>query len=691
MNTTPQSSVSPIADLPRRADEHFRLALFAVVAHLIEIWGDGKPAEVLARYPFLQDYADEISASLGRADWSATDWRAALRSWELGQTDLAGELPLHLLAAAGLSPLELELLLAVGLPEEDPRFSELFERTTGRDGHPTTGLLLAWWRDAEDGGDRVEAVRQALMRLVRQGLIRPLNPDAPRSEWALAVAEPLWDSLRGARPEVPWLGIEPPDRLTPLDAYVAAPDVLAACRGLPELLRRHPAQVLAIRGPGHNGRKTLAGAVARALGKTLLVAGPQVPEDPRLWPLLGALAVTLDALPVVELQIPPGEARRLPPLPLHRGPVIVVTGRQGGIQVEGSATLLTLPLPMPDPDCRRLHWHTAAPDQPAAALEALVQTARLTSGGIRRLAVAASNGARLAGRAIIAPEDLKLACRGLQGSRLETLATRLETRGDLDDLALDEQTRDDLRTLVARCRHREALSERFGQGADSGVRALLSGPSGTGKTLAARLLAARLGKDLYRVDLAATVNKYLGETEKNLEHALAAAEELDAILLLDEGDALMAARTDVGSSNDRYANLETNFLLQRIETFEGILLVTTNAAERIDKAFSRRMDMVIPFRAPDDWQRWQILTMHLAAPWLDDALLQEIASRCSLTGGQLRNIAQHAQLLALETGDPLTESHLLRALEREYRKTGARSPIKPFTGGDAPVELTAWR
>ena len=159
--------------------------------------------------------------------------------------------------------------------------------------------------------------------------------------------------------------------------------------------------------------------------------------------------------------------------------------------------------------------------------------------------------------------------------------------------------------MLARCQHREALAAaacECGEDASHtcGVRALLSGPSGTGKTLAARILAAALGKDLYRVDVSATVNKYLGETEKNLDRAFSAAEELDIILLLDEGDALMATRTDVGSSNDRYANLETNFLLQRIELFAGILLVTTNAADRIDKAFARRMDVIILFRAPDE-------------------------------------------------------------------------------------------
>jgi SpoVK/Ycf46/Vps4 family AAA+-type ATPase len=153
------------------------------------------------------------------------------------------------------------------------------------------------------------------------------------------------------------------------------------------------------------------------------------------------------------------------------------------------------------------------------------------------------------------------------------------------------------------------------------------------------------------------------------------------ILLLDEGDALMAARTDVGSSNDRYANLETNFLLQRIESFAGILLVTTNAAERIDRAFARRMDVVIPFRAPDEWQRYRILTMHLNAPGLDgDGLVQEIAARCAITGGQIRNIVGHARLLAMQAGVPIAPAHLYASLVREYRKSGAHCPVARPSG-----------
>jgi hypothetical protein len=675
---------SVLAEVPRTAAEHLRLALFGVVAHLIEVCGEGDQAETLTAHPFLADYADAIASRLDDIDWTAAAWRSALMAWEEGRDGSApAGLPLARLFAAGLTRLDLELLLAVGLPEEDPRFCDLFEQQTGRERRPTAGLLLAWWRLDADGADRVEAVRRAILGLVRTGLIQVLNPQAPRSEWTLAVADPLWDSLRGIVPEAPGLRLLESTALLPLAEYIAPPKVARVCRQLPRLLTDQPAQTLVVRGPRHNGRKTLLGAVARDLHRGLLLADTRVLEDEQRWALLGALAVTLDALPLVELALAPGEDRSLPPLPLYGGPIGVAAGTQGGIQVGEGRTLLTLILPIPDAPDRRLLWQAAAPDQLPQTLDTLAAAARLTSGNCRRAAAGARVLARLEGRREIGLGDVQRACRGLQGARLETLATRIEISGTLADLALDEPTRLELDALAARCRHREALAAQSHDGGatSNGVRALFSGPSGTGKTLAARLLAATLGKDLFRVDLSATVNKYLGETEKNLEQAFGAAEELDVILLLDEGDALMAARTDVGSSNDRYANLETNFLLQRIESFAGILLVTTNAAERIDRAFARRMDVVIPFRAPDEWQRYRILTMHLNAPGLDgDGLVQEIAARCAITGGQIRNIVGHARLLAMQAGVPIAPAHLYASLVREYRKSGAHCPVARPSG-----------
>jgi SpoVK/Ycf46/Vps4 family AAA+-type ATPase len=305
---------------------------------------------------------------------------------------------------------------------------------------------------------------------------------------------------------------------------------------------------------------------------------------------------------------------------------------------------------------------------------------RMTGGNIRRTAQLARAEAALAGREQPVAEDVMRGARAQQARLLDTLAARVPTVIDWDRVAVRPETMRELRLLEVRCRHRERIATAVGAAASqdltAGVRALLTGPSGTGKTLAARTLAGVLGVDLYRIDLSTVVNKYLGETEKNLDRLFSRAEESDAALLLDEGDALMTRRTDVQTSNDRYANLETNFLLQRLESFDGIVLITTNAADRIDDAFRRRMDVVIDFGLPDELERWSIWRLHLPdSHAVGDDLVEELAVRCALSGGQMRNAVLHASLLALQDGGTICSEHLEAAVRREYQQAGQVCPL----------------
>lgn len=285
--------------------------------------------------------------------------------------------------------------------------------------------------------------------------------------------------------------------------------------------------------------------------------------------------------------------------------------------------------------------------------------------------------------------DVRDASRALNRQALDTLATCLDAEGSFASLAVSAETRRDLENLGARCRRREHLQAALGEAlrgqVGPGVRALFQGPSGTGKTLAARLLAAELGMDLYRVELASVVSKFIGETEKNLGQIFALAEELDIVLLLDEGDSLLTQRTAVHTSNDRYANLETNYLLQRIESFEGILVVTTNAGDLIDSAFQRRMDVVIDFRAPEAAERLRIWQLHLPEGHaVEAALLRDLSARCALSGGQIKNAVLHASLLALGEECPVGTAHVEAAVQREIRKTGGVYPLRRRTSGEAP-------
>jgi hypothetical protein len=339
---------------------------------------------------------------------------------------------------------------------------------------------------------------------------------------------------------------------------------------------------------------------------------------------------------------------------------------------------VTVTVEVPNAAERTAHW-SAVIDDPSLAVEAAAQY-RMTGGYIRRAAALATAESALAGRDRPTIDDIRNGVRTMHGQLLDTLASRVATQPSWDRVAVAPATRRELELLEARCRHREQIGTMVGDGAlaasNAGVRALLTGASGTGKTLAARTLAGVLGIDLYRVDLATVVNKYLGETEKNLDRLLSCAEEADAALLLDEGDALLSRRTGVGNSNDRYANLETNFLLQRLESFGGVLIVTTNGPERIDDAFQRRMDVVIDFELPDEMERWDIWRLHLPIDHrVPEGVIAELATRCELTGGQLRNAVLHASLLALESSCPVGVEQLETAVRREYAKSGRLCPL----------------
>jgi SpoVK/Ycf46/Vps4 family AAA+-type ATPase len=236
------------------------------------------------------------------------------------------------------------------------------------------------------------------------------------------------------------------------------------------------------------------------------------------------------------------------------------------------------------------------------------------------------------------------------------------------DFAADEALRRDLDVLLARCRYRAAPANRV-----PGVRALLSGPSGAGKTLACSWLATRLCLPLFRVDLSSVVSKYIGETEENIARLLDRAEAGDMVLLLDEADSLFASRTETQDSSDRFANNQTNYLLSRIENFDGIAILTSNGPERIDAAFTRRLDQVIPVPLPAPPQRRAIWLAHLAGGHaLTAGELNRLSGLVDLAGGHLRNIAQTARVLAEPRA--VSWADLVRAVELEYRKLGRSVP-----------------
>lgn len=693
-------TITPFESLPRNPIGHFRLFFYAAVLsitnhleRLTEFAGESLAA-LPKTFPFLAGYERELRTCIpdeialpDALSW----WQEQIEQWEQGTTS---RLPLRALAQdLELTHEELVALVLAGVVEEDIRFGSVFaalqQPLAAR--RPCLGLVATLVSFGEKRGESKDWWL-AVQRLVQTGLVIVENQSAPRAEWVLRVPNVLWDVIRGrgtaslgaecsifSRREFPRL------KALVLDARLHEKLVR-----LPALLAHGQLDAVIVRGMAESGRRTVLGSLARSLRRDLLFydsSAPRTAGDDVLQ-LIGPLATLTGALPVIAVDPAPGETVELPPLKGYRGPAGIIMRREGGVKGEIVERALTLTLPPPAPDHRESIWRATLGAQAGPDTDAIVDRFLLPLGNVYRAARSATLYSLLERRDKVTTADVQQACRSLNRQKLDTLAQRLTVSGGWGDLVLNEGTTQELFELECRCRQREKLlanlGTAFSNSINCGVRALFNGPSGTGKTLAAKILAAVLQTDVYRVDLASVVNKYIGETEKNLSQLLARAEELDVILLIDEGDALMSNRTDVKSANDRYANLETNYLLQRLETYQGIVVVTTNAGNRIDVAFQRRFDVIIEFQPPDPYERLLIWQHHLPSTNIVSAnCLEEISHHCALHGGQIRNAALYASLLAVDAGraGEINDADLRTAVQREYRKAGASYPIqKPANG-----------
>ncbi|WNI33916.1 ATP-binding protein [Streptomyces sp. ITFR-6] len=586
----------------------------------------------------------------------------------------------------GLSPLDLDLLLIAMAPDLDARFERFYgylnDDLTRR--RPTVGLALELCGLAGAAPARFRLAPGA--PLVDGGLVVITEPERPPLSRVLAVPDRVTGHLLGhAHPDARLTGVlgetaeDPTAEAAEIQRAAAA---AGSGTGLVHLRSRggdaEGLATAALRAAGLRPLVLDAAALARRSG--------DLPELARVTAREARLTGSGVVLgPVEALPAEPAErARTLGALcAALRGTPLFTHGTTGWDPAWAADAPVVLTVPAPSPERQAARWRYAldraagegSVTGDAEALATAVAAHRLDSGQLRRAAAAAVRTAALAGGPV-RPEDLQSAVRAQNGAGLDRLARRVEPGVGWDDLVLPPLTHRRLRELALRARHREQVLGQWGMrpggGRGRGVIALFAGESGTGKTMSAEVVAADLGMDLYVVDLSTVVDKYVGETEKNLERIFTEASAVNAVLLFDEADAIFGKRSEVKDAHDRHANIESAYLLQRMESFDGIAVLTTNLRANLDEAFTRRLDVVADFPVPDSGQRLALWDRCLGdrLPRADDLDLGFCADRFELAGGSIRACAVTAAYLAAESGSPLTMRQVVTSVVQEYRKLG---------------------
>jgi len=379
-------------------------------------------------------------------------------------------------------------------------------------------------------------------------------------------------------------------------------------------------------------------------------------------------------------------------LAAHPG-ITILAGTQPWVPAAGGPPdVVTVSLASPDFGLRRSAWQmnlaTAGVDPDEHDVDALASRFRLTPGQIAN-AVAAARSSALWRAAAEPPSASALplepspanadffgAARAQCGHELEKLARKLEPKYTWRDIVLPADQLAQLRELCNQAKYRHVVYGEWGfdrkLSMGKGLNALFSGPPGTGKTMAAEVIANELQLDAYKIDLSQVVSKYIGETEKNLDRIFAAAAASNAILFFDEADALFGKRSEVKDAHDRYANIEIGYLLQKMEEYEGVAILATNLRQNLDEAFVRRMHVIVEFPFPGEGERhriWQGIWPQ-ETPRGADLDFQVLARRFEIAGGNIRNVALAAAFFAADDGGVISTAHLTRAIRREYQKMG---------------------
>jgi ATP-dependent 26S proteasome regulatory subunit len=652
------------------------------------------PPDVQAIAPAVFDVARAILAAESSADLAYPS--------EPLEAPLLEATPAYMrvIAGAELDPaatLVFRILVAAELDRNVHRVLRRLSADPATTGTPIDGVVAV----AEGlGEDPVLALRALWSgsQLVTRGLVQLLEPSAPALAQHVVVPQRVIDFLltgESPGPAAPFT-LEralPASQLcpVPMRGHAQATDTIPHLRRLLAALDgRSPVWLVGL--PG-SGRRTLLAAVAGELGKRLICVSQAGIGNASMTSIIASMWRELllgdgilcvhDAEPLTDTSnadqavrtaaVDRGFVHLVDSLVAARMPVVFSSNHAPPVQAFDEPLQVVQLDPVRRDDALAL-WRRGLPNVPE--VPDLATRFRLPPGRIVRATAAARAQAATQHGGQVTANDVARAISYGVSQQVSLLGTQVQDTQTWDDIVLPTDTLESIQEMVARVRQRHRVLDEWGfRGKLSkglGVAALFHGPPGTGKTMVASLIAREIGQELYQIDLSRMVSKWIGETEKNLAKVFDAAEGANVMLLFDEADSLFSKRTEVSSSNDRHANAEINYLLQRVERFEGVCILTTNFERSLDAAFKRRLAFRIEFPMPDAHERielWRRM-MPAAARVADDVDYASLASSYELAGGNIRNALLRAAFIAADKNEPITMATLTRAVKLEYRDAG---------------------
>lgn len=579
-----------------------------------------------------------------------------------------------------LSPFEADVLLLALSAEVDDRYAAAFAALQGNPTlvRPSIGTVLRLLgSQIRDGQAAAFSALAPDGRLHEARLIR-LVGDGPHPTRTISLPQAVWLQLVHDRPTGRFASTPRGEGIASL--VLAQSTAMRAAVAIRIARERGAAPLIALH--GRSGRTSLARAIGFDIGTGIIPCDPSVLDDSSACGDLARDATWWQSTIVVTPSAPPAALARL----CRDSPGVAIIAAVEAAQLTdllATAGRRVIEISIDDLDhagrCRA--WRAVGAEESGVDVALLASRYRFGPSRVATSMSIARARAETRGAATVNAEDILAACRSTGGLGLSSLAHRLDTPHADDDLVVPPATRRELQLLDAAAREGHRL---FGpdtpaaklRGA-AGLVALFAGPSGTGKTMAAQVIARRLDLTLLRIDLSQVVNKYIGETEKHLDKVFREGEDSGAILFFDEAEALFSKRTEIKDAHDRYANVETAYLLQRLEMHPGIAILATNFKQNLDAAFMRRLQLVIDFPLPGETERRAIWERHLAAVHLGDDLDVGFLGRFALSGGDIRNAVITAVLLGA-AAERVVMRHLVIAVWREVHKAGRLTQIEEF-------------